>query len=205
MSTPGIDFWNQRYAGEAYLFGEAPNAFLESQAHRLPPAGRALAVADGEGRNGVWLAERGLSVVSLDGSTRAQEKAAVLAARRGVALDLVLADLSAWDWPDAAFDVIAGIFIQFAPPPLRARLFAGMERALRPGGLLLLEGYRPEQLAHRTGGPSQVEHLYTEDLLREAFASLDILELVSRDAVIREGTGHDGLSALVDLVARRPA
>ena len=82
MSNPGIDFWNPRYAGEAYRFGEAPNAFLESRACRPPASGRALAVADGEGRNGVWLAERGLSVVSLDGSARAQEEAAALAARR---------------------------------------------------------------------------------------------------------------------------
>lgn len=202
---PGIELWNERYAGEAYLFGEAPNVFLERQAGRLPASGRALAVADGEGRNGVWLAERGLSVVSLDGSARAQEKAAALADRRGVALERVLADLAEWTWPEAEFDVIAAIFIQFAPPPLRARLFASMSQALRPGGLLVLEGYRPEQLAYGTGGPPQAEHLYTEALLGEAFAGLEILELSSRDEVIREGAGHDGVSALIGLVARRPA
>jgi SAM-dependent methyltransferase len=204
VSTSGIDLWNQRYAGESYLFGEAPNAFLSRQAWRLPASGRALAVADGEGRNGVWLAQQGLSVVSLDGSARAQEKAASLASRRGVSLDLVQADLSAWTWPEDEFDVIAAIFIQFAPPPLRAQMFSGMRRALKPGGLLVLEGYRPEQLSYGTGGPPQVEHLYTEALLRDAFGGMEILELASRDEVIHEGRGHDGMSALISLVARRP-
>lgn len=196
-------FWDERYAVDHYVFGEAPNAFLARQGGLLPNSGRALAVADGEGRNGVWLAEQGLSVLSVDGSENAQQKAARLAARRGVTLDLVLADLDTWVWPEGEMDVVAGIFIQFTDPPERDRMFGRMMAALKPGGLLLLEGYRPEQLAYGTGGPSQVEKLYTEALLRQSFASMDILSLESYDAALSEGPGHDGMSALIDLVARR--
>jgi SAM-dependent methyltransferase len=204
MSDPGLPRWDERYAQQGYVFGEEPNAFLARQKHRLWPGARALAVADGEGRNGVWLAEQGLDVVSVDGSPIAQDKARRLAQRRGVQLTFELADLSAWTWPEQAFDVVAGIFIQFAGPDLRPRMFDGMRQALRPGGLLLLEGYRPEQLAYGTGGPPAVENLYTEDMLREAFADMEILELSSYDAVLAEGSGHAGMSALIDLVAQRP-
>ena len=120
---------------------------------------------------------------------------------RKVALRTEEVDLGSWPWPQAGFDVVAAIFIQFAGPGLRARIFAGIKRALRPGGLLLLQGYRPKQLEYRTGGPPLVENLYTEELLRAAFADLDVIELRSHDDAIREGSGHDGMSALIDLVA----
>jgi SAM-dependent methyltransferase len=203
MSDPGLRRWDDRYGQDDYLFGEQPNAFLARQKHRLQARRRALAIADGEGRNGVWLAEQGLEVLSVDGSAVAQEKARRLAERRGVKPTFELADLSTWTWPEAEFDVVAGIFIQFAGPDLRPRIFEGMRRALRPGGLLLLEGYRREQLAYGTGGPPTVENLYTEQMLHDAFADLEILELVAYDAVISEGSAHAGMSALIDLVARR--
>lgn len=199
------NLWDRRYAQDDYLFGVEPNAFLARQAGRLRPGWRALAVADGEGRNGVWLAQQGLSVLSVDSSAVAQAKALALAQARGVEMDFEQVDLAAWTWPRAEFDLVVAIFIQFAPPALRTQLFADMARALKPGGLLLLQGYRPEQIAYATGGPSVAENLYTEPLLREAFAGLEILDLQSHDSAIHEGVGHDGLSALIDLVARRPA
>lgn len=195
--------WNERYAREDFLFGTAPNAFLTAQKHRLPAAGTALAVADGEGRNGVWLAEQGLDVLAVDASDVGLAKSRRLAAERGVALAWECADLASWDFGHERFDVIAAIFIQFADPALRARMFAGMQAALKPGGVLLLEGYRPEQLAYGTGGPSEVANLYTEQLLRESFAELEIEHLAVYDAAIQEGAGHDGMSALIDLVARK--
>lgn len=204
MDDPGLRRWEERYAQQGYLFGERPNAFLARQRHRLQSRVRALSVADGEGRNGVWLAEQGLEVVSIDGSPVAQDKARRLAERCGVEITCELADLTTWSWPDQAFDVVAGIFIQFASPDLRSRIFKGMQQALRPGGLLLLEGYRPEQLAYGTGGPTTLENLYTERMLRDAFADMQILELTSYDALLSEGSGHAGMSALIDLVARRP-
>ena len=200
--TDGQTFWDTRYAQKDYVFGIEPNAFLARQAGLLKPGTRALAVADGEGRNGVWLAERGLLVQSVDSSHVAQSKARALAEARGVTLDLTLADLDTWRWPEREFDLVIAIFIQFAAPPLRIRIFEKMQRALKPGGLLLLEGYRPEQIAYGTGGPSAAENLYTEPVLRDAFAALEIEELRAYDAAIQEGTGHDGVSALIDLVAR---
>ena len=196
--------WNERFTEAGYHFGTEPNKFLASQAARLKPGASALCVADGEGRNGVWLAQQGLAVTSFDFSSVAVTKARELARERGVEIDCRRCELADWDWDTARYDVIVGIFVQFATPPERARMFAGMCRALSPGGLLLLQGYRPEQIAYGTGGPARPEHLYTSSLLKQAFAALDILELREHDDEIREGTGHVGMSALIDLVARRP-
>lgn len=200
-----MSIWNERYAGEEYHFGTEPNAFLLAQQERLHPGMSCLAVADGEGRNGVWLAEQGLRVLSVDGSPVAIAKAQKLAAERGVSMDFELADLVQWDWGTARFDVVVAIFIQFTPPGLREQMFAHIKRSLKPGGLLLLQGYTPRQLAFKTGGPSQAENLYTEALLRAEFADMAILHLREHDSIIHEGVGHDGLSALIDLVAQSPA
>jgi len=121
-----------------------------------------------------------------------------------VSVDLRVADINAWPWDDAQFDVVAGIFFQFVGPAERARIFSGMARALKTGGILLLQGYGTDQLKFGTGGPKQIENLYTESLLRESFRSLEILHLVSHEREVAEGRGHVGRSALVDLVARRP-
>lgn len=201
----GISDWNQRYsAADGYLFGTAPNAFLASQAHFFSPGMKVLAVADGEGRNGVWLAQQGLDVLSVDGSSIGLEKARKLAEQREVSLKTECADLSHWDWGAKRFDAVVGIFFQFAGPALRHKLFQGAQAALKPGGVLLLEGYRPEQLKYKTGGPSAVENLYTETLLREEFSDMEILHLASYDAELSEGSRHTGMSALIDLVARKP-
>ena len=199
-----MNIWNERYAGEHYHFGTEPNAFLSRQKHLLQPGEQVLAIADGEGRNGVWLAQQGLQVVAVDASDVAIAKAKKLAEQRGVAVQFELADLMEWDWGVNRYDVVVGIFIQFAPPDVREQLFARIKQCLKPGGLLLLEGYAPRQIGNKTGGPSQVENLYTEAMLRAAFADMDIEELRDYDAEIEEGPGHKGLSALVDLVARKP-
>ncbi|HRN63172.1 MAG TPA: class I SAM-dependent methyltransferase [Luteimonas sp.] len=201
QARAGIARWDARFSGEDYVFGIEPNAFLAAQAHRLQPGMSALAVADGEGRNGVWLAEQGLQVLSVDASQAGLAKARALATARGVHIDVELSDLAHWDWGQARFDVVAAIFIQFADPPLRDAIFAGMQRVLKPGGLLLLQGYRPEQLRYGTGGPPVAEQLYTADLLRDAFAGMRIEHLAEHDSVIHEGQGHAGMSALIDLVA----
>ena len=195
--------WEKRFAAPDYIFGTAPNAFLEAQAALLPASGTALAVADGEGRNGVWLAERGLDVLSIDWSPNAQRKAQELALRRGVALRTQRVDLVTWQWPVNAYDVIAAIFIQFLTPNERRHVFAGMRQALRPGGLIVIEGYRPEQLNYKTGGPSLVENLYTRELLESEFAWLAELNIREHDSMTQEGTAHVGMAALIDLVGRK--
>ncbi len=195
--------WNQRYQGDSLLFGEAPNEYLAAQRERLPRTGRALCVADGEGRNSVWLAQQGLQVDAFDIAERGVAKARALAARHGVAVNYAVADCDALAWPEAQYDVVAAIFVQFADPSMRARLFSGMRRSLKAGGLLVLQGYTPEQLKYRSGGPGRIDHLYTEAKLREAFAGDEILELRRYEAELDEGPQHRGMAALVGLVARK--
>lgn len=196
--------WNERYAGSEYLFGEAPNAFVRSTAPRFVQAGQsALCVADGEGRNSVWLAECGLKVTAFDFAVNAVDKARALARRRGVDVDFHVADIHAWRFEPSAFDVVVAIFIQFLSPQEREQVFADMLNSTKPGGLFLLEGYRPEQLAFGTGGPGAVENLYTRGWIEAMFTGWDILELREYDAELCEGTRHVGMSAVIDLVARR--
>jgi len=198
-------FWNQRYDREDYLFGTEPAAFLRAHEALLTPGARTLAVADGEGRNSVYLAEKGLDVVALDNADLGIAKAQKLAGTRGVSVDFRLADIHSWDWASEPCDLLVAIFIQFASPDQRAALFEGFKTALRPGGRLLLHGYTPKQMDYGTGGPRIVENLYTEDLLAGAFSDFEIEELTAYDAHVDEGVGHSGLSALIDLVARKPA
>ena len=197
-------FWDARYATDDYIFGTAPNRFLESQIAHIQPGMRALSIADGEGRNGVWLAEQGARVHAVDVSPVALEKARKLAAVRGVALDFEQVDILGWNWPEAAYDLVAAIFIQFAPPPERDHVIAGIRRCLKPGGLLILQGYTPKQIEFGTGGPPNAANMYTADLLRDWFGDWNILHLAEHESVISEGSHHHGMSALIDLVARKP-
>ena len=207
MSFDHEAFWSARYrdAGDDYLFGTAPNKFLASQVERFGAGMSVLSVADGEGRNSVWLAEQGCAVTATEISPVALEKAAKLARGRHVVVNFVQADIFDWTWPNEAFDAVVGIFIQFAGPAERPRQLAGMKQAVKPGGLLFLQGYTPKQLEYRTGGPSAVENLYTEALLREIFADWEIVLLHEHEDLMEEGSAHAGRSALIDLVARRPA
>jgi len=198
-----FEHWQQRFAGDDYRFGTEPNVFLKAQAHLLLKGQTALAIADGEGRNGVFLAEQGLDVLSVDFSPNAQAKARKLAAARGVTMRVEQVDIVDWDWPANAFDVIAAIFFQFTGPAGRGKIFAGNKNALKPGGLLLLEGYRPKQLDYKTGGPSKIENFYTRELLEAAFADFASIDIREYDAQISEGPGHVGPSALIDLVGRK--
>jgi SAM-dependent methyltransferase len=197
-------FWNERYSTDAYIFGTAPNVFLASQAGLIHPGMHALAIADGEGRNGVWLAGQGVQVHAIDVSPVALEKARKLATERGVSLDFEQADVLNWTWPEAAYDLVAAIFIQFAPPPDRDRIIAGIRRTLKPGGVLILQGYTPKQIEFGTGGPPSAANMYTAELLRDWFCDWDILHMHEHESVISEGSHHHGMSALIDLVARKP-
>lgn len=210
MTTPNIppfsdpaQTWNQRFAAPGLLFGAEPNGWLREHACVWSPGERVLCVADGEGRNSVWLAEQGLTVEAFDIAETGVVKARALAAQRGVAVSFTVADCDDYAWPEAACDGVAAIFVQFADPDLRERLFAHMVRALKPGGRLVLQGYTPKQLDYRTGGPPLASHLYTPTLLREAFNGLDIEHLREYEADLSEGSGHSGRSALIGLVARR--
>lgn len=201
--------WNTRYrdAGDDYLFGTEPNRFLARRAELLRNGRRAMSVADGEGRNAVWLAEQGLEVTAVEISPIAVEKARRLAAGRQLAIHFLLADMLAPQWPPAelrgSFDWVIGVFIQFVGAEERARQFDVMKQLARPGGRILLQGYTPQQLVYRTGGPPTLENLYTREILLAAFADWEIEELVEYEDDIAEGTGHKGHSALIGLVARK--
>ncbi len=195
--------WNARFDRDDYIFGTAPNVFLASLRERLAPGQRVLCVADGEGRNSVWLAQQGLIVTAFDIAPRGVEKARELAQQAGVAVDFHVAAVEDWAWIPETYDAVAAIFVQFAPPAVRAQMFAGMLRTLKRGGWLLLQGYTPRQLEYRTGGPPCAENLYTPELLRQAFAAHEIVALREHDGVLAEGTQHSGMSALVDCVVRK--
>jgi len=196
--------WETRFATPDYAFGKEPNYFLAACKPLLPRSGWALSVADGEGRNGVWLAEQGLDVVSLDFSPSAQKKARALAAERHVKVDFQQADVHRWPYPQAAFDIVVEIFAQFSTPAERPVKWQGMRQALKPGGLLIVVGYTPKQLEFGTGGPKEVERLYTRTMLEGAFGDFRDVKITEEEREIREGASHAGISAVIGLTARKP-
>jgi SAM-dependent methyltransferase len=197
--------WNRRFSEAGYLFGTEPNAWLHEHADLWHAGQRVLSVADGEGRNSVWLAQRGLIVDAFDISEVGVRKARDFARITGVKVNFAIADIATLPWPESIYDGVAAIFIQFADPQLRTRIFAGIVRCLKPGGTLILQGYTPRQLEYRTGGPPIASHMYTPELLQEAFQGMEILQLLEYEAELAEGTGHRGHSALIGMVARKPA
>jgi SAM-dependent methyltransferase len=197
------DTWESRYSVSEFIFGKDPNYFLQSCRGLLPEAGKALAIADGEGRNGVWLAEQGLSVVCLDFSESAQLKATSLAKERGVNVTLVRADIHSWSYPPEAFDVVIDIFTQFSSPAERLKKWRGVHNTLRQGALFILQGYTPRQLRFNTGGPKKIENLYTRRMLEDAFRDFHDMRIVEEEREMREGAAHSGMSAVMGLTARK--
>ncbi len=195
--------WEARFAAPGYLFGTEANEFLKSQAHLLKPGWKALSVADGDGRNSVWLAEQGLNVYAFDFSPTAVAKARELARQRGVTVKTEVADIFTYHWPTAKFDVIAAIFFQVMGPDTRDGIFAGIKQALKPGGLLLMQGYHLGQHKYRTGGPSNPANLWSRDVLEGAFSDFSSLKIAEEDRELTEGSNHVGMSALVDFIGRK--
>lgn len=194
--------WNDRYNSSDYLFGTTPNDFLASVARQVP-AGKTLCLADGEGRNGVYLATLGHQVTSIDASATGLAKAGQLAAAKGVKLETIEADLNAFELGEQSWDCIVSIFFHM-PPEMRKPLHARVVEALKPGGYLILEAYRPEQIKYGTGGPPVAEFMMNLEALSVDFAALEFLhaEEIERDVI--EGKGHSGRAAVVQLLARKP-
>lgn len=195
--------WNTRFSGDGYIFGTEPNHFLVSALPLLRPGMRVLVVADGEGRNSVWLAKQGLIATAFDISPVGVEKAKKLASEQQVEVNFAVSDCDSWHWEDEHYDAVVAIFIQFADPAMRARMFSNFIKTLKPGGLLILQGYTPKQLEYKTGGPPDISHLYTKELLRDAFSSMQIDQLTSYEKMLDEGTQHAGMSALIGLIAHK--
>jgi SAM-dependent methyltransferase len=205
--APQVEFWDQRYTEAGFSFGEKPNAWLAAQRSRFKVGQRALVPGDGEGRNGVWLAELGLNVTTVDASRIGVHKANLLAAERGVTIDAHVADLTTWDWPERAFDVIVSIYLHW-PEEVRAEMHDRMVQALKPGGVLILEGYSLRQLVFRAagsvGGPGDPSMLFEPDDIEEDFLDLDIEHLDEEHVMLDEGKRHRGASSVVRLIALRP-
>lgn len=199
-----MSMWDRRFAGPEYHYGEQPADFLRREAGRIRPGGRVLSIADGDGRNSVWLAGQGFEVTAFDPSPVALEKARALARTRGQEVDLHLAGTEGWDWAPDRFDAVVAVFIQFAAPDQRRAIFDGIARTLRPGGLALLHAFSIRQLANASGGPRAPDHLWTLAMLRQSFPGWEELTAADHDAVLDEGPGHRGQAALIDYVVRKP-
>ncbi|NHA15763.1 cyclopropane-fatty-acyl-phospholipid synthase family protein [Thioalkalivibrio sp. XN279] len=194
--------WDEKYSAEHYVYGKEPNRFLADYAVELPP-GDILCLAEGEGRNAVYLAGLGFNVTAVDQSPVGMDKAQRLAAEKGVEIHTICADLADYDFGTARWDGIVSIFGHVAPA-VRHKVYAELHKALKPGGILLLEAYTPDQLGRGTGGPRSADLLLTADILRAEIPGLDFLHLEELEREVIEGTGHSGLSAVVQLVARKP-
>jgi SAM-dependent methyltransferase len=194
--------WNERYSQQGFFYGARPNDFLAEQAHRIPK-GRVLDMGAGEGRNGVWLAEQGHSVLCVDGSDVGLGKARSLAKDRGVSVDTAVADLASYVIPQGAFSGIVSSWCHL-PSALRARIHAACVAGLLPGGVMILEAYTPAQLAFNTGGPKDPDMLPTLAKLREELAGLDFEVGIEREREVHEGHAHGGRSAVVQVAARKP-
>lgn len=194
--------WEQRYGVEDYVYGTKPNGFLTEQIAALPK-GRALCLAEGEGRNSVFLASLGFEVHSVDLSSAGVAKTLRLAAERGLQVNAVQGDLSSHDLGSEQWDLIVSIFAHM-PPKVRRDLHARVVNALKPGGTLVLEAYTPEQLGRGTGGPQVVEMMMSLDGLRDELVPLEFVHALETEREVVEGFGHTGIGAVVQVVARRP-
>ena len=194
--------WDERFAADGYYYGTAPNDFLREHHAAIRPGGDVLCLGEGEGRNAVFLAGQGYRPVALDQSTVGLDKARRLADERGVRIETVVANLDGYRMEPARWDGIVSIWCHL-PAALRAAVHAQVVDGLKVGGVFLLEAYTPEQLKHGTGGPKDVALLPTLAELRRELAGLEFEHAVELERVIHEGQGHDGLSAVVQIVARR--
>lgn len=194
--------WNERFASENYLFGKKPNRYLAEKIALLRK-GKALSIADGEGRNSVWLATQGFEVDAFDFSPVAIEKAQKLAHAHQVRVNFHCSDWQNFDWQPEQYDAIAGIFFQFADPESRTKLFEKLNFALKPGGTLIIQGYGKSQMQNKSGGPGILENLYDEELLLSSFSSYKTLDLRTYLEEVDEGPGHSGMSALVGFVGQK--
>jgi 2-polyprenyl-3-methyl-5-hydroxy-6-metoxy-1,4-benzoquinol methylase len=193
--------WDARYAAADYLFGTEPNGYLLSQAHRFQAGQRALAVGDGEGRNAVWLARRGLDVTLVDISPVGLDKARRLARAHDVRIETIAADLTRWAWPEARFDLAVEIFVH-VPVAERRLIHAAMAAALCPGGLALVEAFQKRQAGEASGGPKSAPLLYDVAALAEDFAALETLELLEGTVHLAEGAKHRGPASVVRYLGR---
>jgi SAM-dependent methyltransferase len=194
--------WDERFSQAEPVYGHGPNGFLEEQAARFKAGMKVLVPGDGYGRNGIWLAKQGWRVHTVDLSPVGVERARQTARAAGLEMTIELGDLATWPWPEEEFDAVASIYLHL-PGELRGKVHASMLRAVKPGGLVILEAFTPAQLRYTSGGPKQVELLYTAEILRRDFVSAEPLLLEEKEVRIEEGPMHSGMAAVVRGVFRK--
>ena len=194
--------WDERYSIDEYLFGTEPaKALLRNEEH-LVSGGTTLVIADGEGRNSVYLAKKGFKVTATDNSIVANRKAKSLAVIENVQVDYRLEDFFDINWSEKNYDNVIGICFQFVPHHLIDNVLMDLRSATKKGGTLLIHGYTPTQLKYGTGGPKDKSLMYTKDTFTNLFHESEIFKLEEYEAIINEGVGHSGRSAMIDFIAK---
>lgn len=196
------DFWNERYSEEGFAYGKQPNDFLKEHFQKIPNGGSVLCLSEGEGRNAVFLSGQGFKVTAVDISEVGMNKAKAWAKNENLEIQIVVADLKDYDFGNAKWDAIVSIFAHL-PPELRKEIHSKVEKGLKPGGLLLLEAYRPEQLAKGTGGPSKIEMMMNLEILKKELPALAPLLQIETERDIHEGKYHNGPSRVVQFIGKR--
>jgi SAM-dependent methyltransferase len=191
--------WDERYSASDYFYGKEPNDFLREQIGRLPAGGKVLCLAEGEGRNAVYLVREGFQVTAVDGSRVGLQKLEALAKDSGVSVTTICADLAEFEIQPGSWDAIIAIWCHL-PSALRRKVHAASVQGLRKGGVFLLEAYRPEQLKYGTGGPKDLDFLMNLEILRPELSGLKLDVQVEQDREIHEGKGHQGTSAVVQVL-----
>lgn len=194
-------FWDERYAEKEFVYGTMPNQFLAEQLLKLK-AGSILLPCEGEGRNAVFAANNGWHVTAFDFSNEGLNKANLLAKQNGVSIDYLIGDASVINFENNSFDVIALIYAHF-PAAIRASIHKRMFNWLKPGGTLVLEAFNPLQLKNTSGGPKDINMLYTESMLAQDFDTLKIVHSVTHNIVLNEGKFHNGLASVVQFVGKK--
>jgi 2-polyprenyl-3-methyl-5-hydroxy-6-metoxy-1,4-benzoquinol methylase len=195
--------WDERFSQVDPVYGDAPNSFLRKQASRLTPGMKVLVPADGYGRNGIWLAKQGFHVHTVDLSPVGVERARKAAAAAGVHITQDVADLSTWNWPVATYDAVISIFFHM-PSAVRPTVHGAMLRALKPGGIIIVQAFTPAQLNYTSGGPKQVDLLFNADILQQDFAGAAVIQVEEKLVDLTEGHMHSGPAAVVQAIFRRP-
>lgn len=195
--------WHERFQTKEYIYGTEPNEFIKTMHPKLAITGDALAIAEGEGRNAVFLAEQGMQVTAWDFARSGLEKTQHLAKSRNVEVAVSQVDLAEADWAESQWDEIICVFGHF-PKHVQQKTFEGMRQALKPGGYFLMEVYSSDQLAYGTGGPKTAEMLYRPEEILEAFKEYKLIHFFTGEVVRKEGALHNGLSHVIQVAVQKP-
>lgn len=194
--------WNERYSGKTYFYGEEANDFLKETADRLPPRSNILCLAEGEGRNAIYLSTLGHQVTAVDQSVVGLKKLQELAIQKNVQIEVIVADLTDYVIEENKWDVIVSIWCHL-PKELREKVHTQCVKGLKKKGLFILEAYTPQQLEYKTGGPDNTDLLMTKSLLEEELIGLNFIILKETKRVIHEGVGHNGMSAVIQVLGTK--